>query len=65
MKITIAATLLASAAAFAPSQNGAQKVAPVHASAELDSMVGVGPETGGKIVSVYSYTVIHCLMMKT
>ena len=51
MKITVAATLLASATAFAPSQKGAQKVAPVHASAELESMVGVGPETGGKIVS--------------
>ena len=51
MKIAIAATLLASASAFAPSQQGAQKVAPVQATAELDSMVGVGVETGNKIVS--------------
>ena len=51
MKIAIAATLLASATAFAPSQQGAQKVAPLSATAELESMVGVGPETGNKIVS--------------
>lgn len=51
MKIAIAASLVATATAFAPTQQSARPVVPVHATAELDSMVGVGPETGNKIVS--------------
>ena len=51
MKIAIAASLVATAAAFAPTQQSARPVAPVHATAELENMVGVGPETGNKIVS--------------
>lgn len=50
MKIAIAASLLATASAFVPSQKNARPVTSVHATAELDSMLGVGPETGNKVV---------------
>jgi hypothetical protein len=51
MKIVIAASLLATASAFAPSQQSYRSVAPVQATAELDSMIGVDTETGNKTVS--------------
>ena len=54
MKIAIAASLLFTASAFAPNQQSVRSVAPVQATAELENMVGVGPETGNKIVSVSS-----------
>jgi hypothetical protein len=51
MKIVIAASLLATASAFAPSQQSYRTIGPVQATAELDGMLGVDTETGKKIVS--------------
>ena len=62
MKIAIAASLLATATAFAPTQQSARSVTSVHASAELESMIGVGPETGNKIVSVACFVEQHFLL---
>ena len=52
MKITLAASLLASAAAFAPVQQNARTASPVNAAAELEDLIGASVETGNKIVRV-------------
>jgi hypothetical protein len=49
MKIAVLASLVASAAAFAPSQQG--RAATSLNAADLSNMRGVGPETAGKVVS--------------
>ena len=51
MKITIAASLLASAAAFAPNSQNARSVAPMQAATEMEDLIGASYEVGGKIVS--------------
>ena len=50
MKITIAASLIASAAAFAPAKQNARTAAPINAAAELEDLIGASVETGNKIV---------------
>lgn len=50
MKIVLAASLLASASAFAPQQAAVRTTSALPAMAELDGMLGVGPETGNKVV---------------
>lgn len=49
MKIALLLSAIAGASAFAPSQNG--RVATNLNAADLSSLRGVGPETGGKVVS--------------
>ena len=50
MKTAVFASLLATAAAFAPAQQGARSTA-IQSSTEFDGMIGVSTETGGKFVS--------------
>ena len=52
MKITIAASLIASAAAFAPAKQNARTAAPINAAAELEDLIGASVETGNKIVRI-------------
>ena len=49
MKTAIFASLVASAAAFAPSQEG-RAATQLHS--DLSTLRGVGPETAGKVVSI-------------
>lgn len=51
MKSILLAATAASCAAFAPSSTGKANTALNYA-ADLDNMIGVGPETGGRVVSI-------------
>ena len=51
MKSVLLAATAASCAAFAPSSTGNANTALNYA-ADLDGMIGVGPETGGRVVSI-------------
>lgn len=52
MKTVAFASLIAGVAAFAPASNTQRKLVSVDANAaELEGMIGVDVETGGKIVS--------------
>ncbi|EJK59130.1 hypothetical protein THAOC_20684, partial [Thalassiosira oceanica] len=48
MKSILLAVTAASCAAFAPSSTGKANTALNYA-ADLDNMIGVGPETGGRV----------------
>jgi hypothetical protein len=61
MKIVLAASLLATASAFAPQQAAVRSTSALPATAELDSMVGVGPETGNKVVRAKAAALV-CLI---
>ena len=59
MKIAILASLVASAVAFAPSPAQQRSTSLKATTAELESMIGVTSETGGKIVSSYLLFLDH------
>jgi hypothetical protein len=50
MKVALILSAIAGASAFAPASQSARTSA-LAVSAELDGIRGIGPETGGKIVS--------------
>ena len=67
MKTAVAfLALTASANAFAPASTSARSATAVNA-AELDGMLGVGPETAGKVVSddSFSYMLLNVQVSHT
>ena len=65
MKTTLFLTAIAGASAFAPASQSSRVGLSLNA-AELDGLRGVGPETGGKIVSydIMKPTVAECGVME-
>ena len=57
------ACVVASASAFAPAQQSVVSNTAVQATAELEGMVGVGPETGNKIVSFLVCWCMHACVV--
>jgi hypothetical protein len=51
MKIAVLLSAIAGASAFAPASQSVRVSSELNA-ADLSSMRGVGPETGGKVVSI-------------
>ena len=51
MKLAVILSAIAGASAFAPVQQSSQTV-QLNAATDLDGLRGVGPETGGKVVSI-------------
>lgn len=59
MKTTLFLTAIAGASAFAPASQSSRVAVELNA-AELDGLRGVGPETGGKVVSTVPFiAVLH------
>ena len=51
MKVALFLSAIAGASAFAPASQPARAASQLSASADLEGLRGIGPETGGQIVS--------------